>query len=100
MKIRDFFLTESNSVSFDYRPIGSLSVSISSGLYDPAEESGRTSSYRKFRNATANDTVNALYEKARRYKADGIINLGFRYYRKKNGQTVRISATGMAIKRK
>jgi hypothetical protein len=79
-----FFLSESNAVSFEYEPIGSLQAYVRDGIHH----------YPEIRIATIDDAVRVLCETSVDLKADGIINL--RFDRVKDG----VTATGMAIKRK
>jgi uncharacterized protein YbjQ (UPF0145 family) len=93
-----FFLTESNSVSFDYNPIGNISATITSGYVG-----------KQFVKATYEDALQLLHENAREMKANGIINLKFSYsigdhvvnnFDTQNNYYSSITASGMAIRRK
>lgn len=83
-----FFITESNSVSFEYKSLGSISVLILTGYENS-----------KLVKATAQDAVTALVEKAMLKKANGVIALKISPYTdfttKQNGFFV----SGMAIKK-
>jgi hypothetical protein len=83
-----FFLSESNSVNFEYEAFGSVSAVILSG--------------KKFgvgyKVANSDDAVRAVYEKAKSLGVDGLINLKFDYSTV-DKRTI-VSVSGMAIKRK
>ncbi|MDH6304658.1 uncharacterized protein YbjQ (UPF0145 family) [Parabacteroides sp. PF5-5] len=91
-----FFLTESNSVNFDYIPVGNVSSLIVGG------KSGKKTIY-----VSHDDALWLLYSKAKEMKANGIINLKFTYisgnsysdgYTSHVGYSS-ISVSGMAIRR-
>jgi uncharacterized protein YbjQ (UPF0145 family) len=89
----DFFITESNSVSFDYEPIGSVTAIAESGYLK-----------RKYIRATANDALRVLYNEAEKNGANGIINLKITYNWEydKYGNMISLSSiavTGMAIRK-
>ncbi len=93
-KYRGIFITEANSVSFEYEPVGSIVASIGSG-YDR----------RKYITASADDALYVLCEEARKHRANGIINLKITYeweiVKNSYGQSKTLTgvvATGMAIK--
>lgn len=80
-----FFLTESNSVSFDYSPVGSLSTTVKSG-YEVLNVSKKVSrdavyndytriKYGKYISANVDDAITLLIESAKELGANGIINL-------------------------
>lgn len=108
-----FFLTESNSVGFEYTPIGSLVVNVESGYANvevttvDVEHSVRQNKQvvkvqEKWKNADINDVIGYAVQLANSNGGNGIINMKsepvFRYV---NG--VRYIAgyilTGMVIKR-
>jgi hypothetical protein len=89
---KNFFISESNSVSFEYKPVGNVSAIVKSGFIK-----------RKWSLASEEDALRLLYDEAKRNKANGIINLkisyGWQY--DKNGKIMLlrdIVATGMAIR--
>lgn len=91
-RFKNFFITESNSVSFDYEPIGSVSSMVVSGYVKS-----------KRIEASADDALEVLYEEARQSNANGIINLKITYEwnRDKSGAITSlkcVSASGMAIR--
>lgn len=113
----NFFITESNSVSFNYDPVGSISVDIFSGLidnpkkptytikvgaYNSAEiynpEWGKTPP-KIMKYASYEDALFYLSNRAKKMGANGIINLKFRTIIGQYGQIESICATGMAIRR-
>jgi uncharacterized protein YbjQ (UPF0145 family) len=88
-----FFITESNSVSFEYKPVGSITAVAESGY-----------SSRKYVIASAQDALRVLYDEAEKNGADGIINLKITYewFYDKDGKILAaksVIATGMAIRR-
>lgn len=109
-----FFLTESNSVSFDYSPVGSVNVVLQDGWevtqgkknegYYTQEEYSKLK-LGKYVYATYDDTLDLLVKKAKSMGADGIIGLRLHYISPsidKNGYRVgpgKITASGMAVKR-
>lgn len=112
-----FFITESNSVSFDYEPLGSLSAIIESGYEVIGTKGDQTddvyyhtrssnNKYGDYISATIDDVVEDLVFAAADVGADGLINLKTEYVSgtyDKYGNVLRPSmyiATGMAIKRK
>lgn len=112
---KGFFITESNSVSFDYIPLGSLFVEISSGYekrleknkkyldIDGHEKSKSEISVGNWINATSKIALDSLYNKSLSLKANGIINLQAKflpatYYNNIMVTGDKIIVTGMAIK--
>lgn len=112
-----FFITESNSVNFNYMPVGSLSSVVESGYEligdlvtdrsdDLYHNSSSSNKYGDYINAAIDDAIEELFLSAKELGADGIINLKTEYISgiySKYGSVVRppmYIATGMAIKRK
>ena len=109
---KDFFITESNSVSFNYTPIASVINTQSSG-YEHLVKNGEVqykNSYngvktprttKKFVYATIEDTLDDLYNNAIKMGANGIINLKIvsEYANSKTPILIGYSASGMAIKK-
>jgi len=101
-----FFITESNSVSFSYKPIGSIYSECSSGNLQkrykkeqPDEYSRKTGFSDTFwRTANYPDALYQLKKEAVKRGADGIINLTYSKKFDKNGAAVSLSMFGMAIK--
>ena len=83
----NFFMSESNSVSFDYQPIGSVRSLVTSGY-----------ERNKFIKVTPEEALQVLYMEAEKNGANGIINLKIEYHYSK-GTIEAVSASGMAIKR-
>lgn len=103
------FVSEANSVSFEYKPIGLVESLFMSGwakanskVYDDvySKEVGVKSKNVK---ATREGALNKLVEEAQSIGANGIINLKFNtlsYYDKNVGYVITgYEATGMAIRR-
>jgi hypothetical protein len=83
-----FFITESNSVNFEYEPVGSISVVAGSGFVKatipketPTPKEALTvkkkpkSNKLIYRDAVPEDAIRMLYERAKAVEADGIINV-------------------------
>lgn len=118
----DFFITESNSVSFPYDPIASVYSSFESGYeiertgkplkktekreYDDVygNKSQAIKTNAKYIEATPQETLNELVKKAKELGANGIINFDLNnipYYDPKLETMVigGFSASGMAIRK-
>ena len=100
-----FFITEANSISRDYDPVGLISVYIDSGheveviteeSKDPIYKIDVKEKKGQFINASLEEAVNMLYQEAIDKGANGIINLKYKYISTVAGWDV----TGMAIKLK
>lgn len=106
------FITEANSVSFEYEPLGSILVEETSGvvkvtvpttekernsdsLYGPGPATKTVNSYSK---ATAQTALNYAAKEALRLGGNGIINL--RLTSTQNGKNSVVTVSGMVIKRK
>ena len=87
---KGFFITESNSVNFDYEPVGSISVLISSGYVKSEKELAKQNSKKsfddslypfvnsygsKFIAANYNDALDMIYDEAKAQGGNGVINL-------------------------
>ena len=106
---KGFFITESNSVSFNYTPLSSVYSSQTSG-YELLLVNGvvqKTSSYngpavpkttKTYIDASPEAVLSALYENAIKQGANGIINLNITSITSVSGRPT-ITATGMAIKK-
>ena len=108
---KGFFFTESNSVSFEYMPLGSISVfgrngyelsSLKDEVQDP-DGALLLNNYtnKKWKTININDLIAHLYEEAIAMGADGVINLQQIYLPANEKQNVLEGwlVTGMAIKR-
>ena len=114
------FITESNSVSFDYEPIGSITVIEISGntkkqkqkvkdiddIYGKAEKK-RTGDYyytvtttSNWREADLQSALNYAAEKVKELGGDGLINLKTDIDLDENRNIDKAYVTGMVIKRK
>jgi len=106
------FLTESNSVSFNYEPVASLSALQISG-YATSDKVNKTftedvygtsftgpqRTTNKFIQASREDVLNELCKKAIEKGANGIINLSIKYIPRTTDTYSGYEATGMAIKK-
>ena len=89
--LNDFFMSESNSVSFEHKRVGNVYSFVKSGF------DGGWRGY-KFIEATPTEALQALYMEAIKIEANGIINLEIKYHYKKE-EITGVSASGMAIKK-
>ena len=115
---KGFFMTESNSVSFDYMTIGSVTAKVNSGYevkdvntkeyIDDAVYSGDPSvklniNYGKYIKATTDKAIEELYNRAVENDANGIIELSITPITETNQQFGTVITgyfvSGMAIKR-
>lgn len=112
---KGFFITESNSVSFNYDPLGSL-TSVVQGGYEVLGREAISSNdevygvnakvtYGEFIPASIDDALDELYNSARELGANGIINFKLTYYPSEYEKNVLVRhssyvVSGMAIKRK
>lgn len=106
-----FFITESNSVSFEYEPIGSIITEVYSG-YNAEEikikeeneiygEITKTIKKGVYVKASPDDAIYFLIEQAKELGANGIINLKIQPVSSKNEyKIIGYYVTGMAIKKK
>ena len=100
---KGFFITESNSVNFDYTPIGTVSFIMRSG-YEEIEKRD-SSIYGEYKDIDVEKAITSIVNIAKMKNANGIINLKVEFVpavfeKRKNvilGNGVIIS--GMAIKR-
>lgn len=107
------FITEANSVSFEYEPLGSILVEETSGMvkvtvpttkkdrdFDPLYGAApSTKSVNSYSKATAQTALNYAAQEAIRLGGDGLINLRLSSYRDSKGDAV-VSVSAMVIKRK
>jgi uncharacterized protein YbjQ (UPF0145 family) len=105
---RGFFITEANSVSFDYESIGSVTAGVESG-WEILDTTTKTTTskddvygsstktkikYGEYIQAELDDAIEELYSTSIELGADGVINFSIR---SSLGEYV---VSGMAIKRK
>lgn len=107
------FITEANSVSFEYEPLGSILVEETSGMIKitvPTTEKERnsdsiygtgptTKTVNSYSRATAQTALNYAATEVLLLGGDGIINLQLSATRDKSGTPI-VSVSGMVIKRK
>lgn len=106
------FLTESNSVNFEYEPVGSVSSTVFSGNIKGVKKSSfideelytkeSTERCNKWKKADVRDAISQLVEVAKNQGANGIINLKIQPISEKTSEnTYRTGflVTGMAIKK-
>ena len=115
---RDFFITESNSVSFDYTPIGSIVVSVTAGHSQVETEyiegrdgagevtSFKHTTYGDWKEVDISEVLERLYSLSVSKGANGIINLKITYQREIRDATGKdiispesYTVSGMAIKK-
>lgn len=109
----NFFITESNSVSFEYKPVGSVLVEIVSGfdktmkgerppriihgdVYNPEYDNYYKGTYRR---ADCYNALRKIVDECKNQGANGVINLKFSYKRDEYGTIISVYASGMAIER-
>ena len=109
-----FFMTEANSVSFRYEPLGSITAIARDGYEvigsddssnfqdDTYGKPFQKVKYGKYRSAYPEDALEELYNKALEMGANGVINIKFTYL-PSSDRPVPLEAgwmiTGMAIKK-
>lgn len=116
---KGFFITESNSVNFDYTPIGSVHVDVTSGYVQSEkdiEKAQRKSDFTDeyfagddkdpyynhgslYVESTYKDVLNLMYEKIIKEGGNGILNLKYRYSYDSVFGVGTIHLSGMAIKK-
>lgn len=101
---KDFFITESNSVNFDYKPIGSvLAISVAGMSIVDDEYKDTDFKTKRFKSANVEDAFKKMCEEAISKGADGIINVKTKYSQAYTLQYTYYPedwvATGMMIKR-
>ena len=106
------FLTESNSVDFDYTPVGSINVLLYSGyvkqtpeylvedkavdaVYYSSSSTGRS----KYQDATIQEALRIVVDQAKHKGADAVINLHYEYISAFKNQPAGWYVSGMAVKR-
>lgn len=117
---KGFFLSESNSVNFEYKALGSVSA-VSTGGYEVlstterknmqddvyiSQEPSKSVKYGKYKSASSKDALSALCNKAMEVGANGVINISTSYipgtYDAKTGVLISGNSyviTGMAIRK-
>jgi uncharacterized protein YbjQ (UPF0145 family) len=108
-----FFITESNSVNFDYKPIGSVSginvagykmrgitLKVYSDDVFRTENKASIQTTSEFVPATQKAVLAEMVKKAKEIGANSIINLNIKYFSHSDGKTSTsgYEGTGMAIK--
>ena len=101
---KGFFITQSNSVSFDYEPVGITTVAVYSGMdknkiTDQKKTSLAGPNMGKYHIASNEDAFEALYNRCLEEGANGIINVEFSATKDKDGNIISVQASGMAIKK-
>ena len=105
---KGFFITEANSVSFDYEPIGSIAAGVESGWEILNHTTKTTTSdddvygsstktkvkYGEYIRAELDDAIEELYQACKELGADGVINFSI------SSSLGEYVVSGMAIKRK
>ena len=113
-----FFITESNSVSFEYDPIASMYTKVVGGesieviveekpvdsnakysARDRRGDSEKVTTKKGYRAYTVYDALDDLVEKCKKSGANGIINLNISYTYNGSGNQNGYAISGMAIKR-
>lgn len=104
---KGFFITQSNSVSFDYEPIGYVQAFSYSGVDDKAKKKYKKDYEQSFyanegwREANIYDAIEGLYNECLKNGANGVIDLKMDVVvDDETGYVKKAIATGMAIKKK
>lgn len=110
-----FFITESNSVNFDYDPIATIYISMyegasekspnSSGWYVDKDGYSRKHKYQDWNLPSASEILEKAVEAAKKKGADAIINFNlsttsYYPYSTSDFRLSGLAVTGMAVKRK
>lgn len=101
-----FFITESNSVSFDYEPVGSFVTTVISGTVRQTQRHrGRNVTRTVNKVMDHSDALNELVYQCKQKGADAVINVKYRVLHKAksydpNNTETSYEISGMAIKRK
>lgn len=109
-KERNFFITETNTVSFPYESLGSISVVVRSGKAVKSDNEERDSYkplYQRkgsFKRATLEDAYQLIYDSAKEKGANGLLRFNIEYLTVdgdliKNKPVIGYIITGMAIKK-
>lgn len=110
-KERGFFITETNTVSFPYESLGSISIVVRSGKVFKINDYDERESYKpiyqrkgKYREATIEDAYQLLYNSAIEKGANGLLRFKIDYITlgtdfEKNQPAIGYIITGMAIKK-
>lgn len=107
---RGVFLSEANSVSFDYEPVASIVVTSKDGYvqkpkvsknYDDISPMETKVSYKdEWQDATYAQTLDRAVQSCIELGGDGIINITFNVNYDSNGAVIGNTLRGMVIKRK
>ena len=107
-KERNFFVTETNTVSFPYESLGSITVVVRSGkVYKQSDAESYKPIYQRsgdFKYATIADIYNLVYDLAKEKGGNGILGFKIEYllpdkFSGKNKSNDGYMITGMAIKK-
>lgn len=112
-----FFVTEANTVPFDYTPVGSMSVTEYSGMDDSKEfrqtrenlkegkkfddgiyDSKTPKNKSKWHTANVNSALDAIVERARIAGGNGLMDMQITPVFNKNGTVAAITVSGMIIR--
>jgi hypothetical protein len=89
---KGIFVTESNSVNFDYKSIESITAESVSGW------SKKKGDYQR-EECSAKEAFDLIVEELQSIEADGLINLKFEYIPKTERTESKVIVSGMAIKK-
>lgn len=105
--VKGFFISEANSVSFEYDAIGSISTLVLSGNQGCKNENTKfkgglvgDATNRDYVSATPQDVIEGLYNEAVKQGANGIINVRIEPYFNTLTKREGLQGSAMAIKRK
>lgn len=99
-----FWITESNFVNYDHTPVGLVSVYLGSGraiknMSKSGDEiySNNMFNMGKYKEASLEEAIEMLYQKASALGANAIINLNYHYLPETKATTAAWQASGMAV---
>lgn len=106
------YITESNSVNFDYTPLGSVSAIVFPGYvkatrpsqYQYNDLNGKpqlTEEYNKWKSADVQDAIALVVEKAKQQGGNGVINFSIKPTSESDGKAIRhgFLVSGMVIRK-
>lgn len=104
---KGFFITQSNSVSFDYEPIGCIQAVAVSGQDKNKSVDKQKKDYGdglltqgRFHEVSINDAIEELYNQCLKNNANGVLDLKMDIIVNQAGIVEKAIVTGMAIKKK
>ena len=102
---KGFYISVGNDEPYEADNLGYIEVNITSGADKNIKHTGSSSGLigdksGAYHEATVNDAIELLYQKAIEVGADGILNLKFYYTNWVDGKIMQTFASGIAIKKR